>query len=197
MKYTPLKSIAAGLYISIGCAASIATGSKIIGAIAFSVGLIAVILLGADLYTGKICYARRGDALPLLATLLTNLLTAYVCGALYQIANNPLSTFTIKSAKPIPLTLLGGVVCGILIFAAVEGYRSSKSILSIVFPVATFILVGGEHCIADAFYFGASGCAGVFGWAWLSAVIVGNTIGGLLAGYRWREDLLGKLATKE
>jgi len=75
-----------------------------------------------------------------------------------------------------------GFMCGILMYIAVDGYKKSKVCgwLVTIMCVASFILCGFEHSIADAFYidmstFGDHQCHKYF---FLFLVIVGNLLGG-------------------
>ena len=83
-----------------------------------------------------------------------------------------------KAAQP-PLTaLLLGVGCGMMMYTAVEGYKRTKSLLLVVFPVAAFIFCKFDHCIADLFYFAYAGALPPAHY--LPAVALGNTLGALL-----------------
>jgi formate/nitrite transporter FocA (FNT family) len=81
--------------------------------------------------------------------------------------------------------LILGVMCGMLMYIAVDGYKKNRYcgwIISI-FAVAVFIMCGFEHCIADAFYIDVS-TFGKYQWHkyfFLFTVIVGNLLGGQLA----------------
>ena len=37
-------------------------------------------------------------------------------------------------------------------YIAVNGYQKTKEILYAIVPVAAFILIGANHCVADMFY---------------------------------------------
>ncbi len=56
-----IKSIAAGIMISIGGAAFLSCENRYVGAFLFCVGLISVVALGFNLYTGKIGYVLDND----------------------------------------------------------------------------------------------------------------------------------------
>lgn len=188
-----LSGFLAGLLISIGGAVFLAcyAENKFVGALLFSVALLCICIKGFSLYTGKIGYLpekhSRDDLSVLLLGLAGNLLGTVACG--YLIA------FLFPSLKEVALTLcngklaqqppyLGGclraVLCGILVYLAVDIYRSNKSVLGIVFCIPVFILSGYEHSIADMFYFAASGIVSweAFGYLWM--IILGNSVGALL-----------------
>lgn len=73
-----------------------------------------------------------------------------------------------------------GIFCGLLMYAAVEGYKRVQNPLILCFCVAVFILCGFEHCIADMFYYSLAG-----GWngdviVRILVITVGNSLGGML-----------------
>lgn len=49
--------------------------------------------------------------------------------------------------------IFSGMMCGACIQLAVYNYSNNHSYLSAILPVMMFILIGGEHCIADSFYY--------------------------------------------
>lgn len=91
MKWKQLisKSILAGLLISLGATAFLTANNKIVGALLFSIGLTAVILLEANLYTGKIGYVNNKVKLfDAVIILFINLLVASICGLIFYGAKN-------------------------------------------------------------------------------------------------------------
>lgn len=83
------KSTLAGLLISLGATAFLTADNKIVGALLFSIGLTAVILLEANLYTGKIGYVNNKMKLVDAAVILIlNLLAASICGLIFYSAKN-------------------------------------------------------------------------------------------------------------
>lgn len=166
--------ILAGALISIACMAYRECGNHIVGSIAFAVGLVLVCILGADLYTGKIGYAKPKDWIKMLIMLILNLLTAALLGALSP------GFAPDKLAIPLLPAFGRAVLCGILVFAAVEGWNRTKNIMAVALPTATFVLIGAEHCVADAFWISA---AGAWSWdavLWLLVVAAGNSIGSIV-----------------
>lgn len=166
--------IVAGVLISIACMAYRACGDHVVGSIAFTVGLVLICILGADLYTGRIGYATRRDWPEMVAMLLINLLTAAAMGAMAPGGGPD------KLAVPLLPAFGRAVLCGVLVYAAVEGWRRTQQILAVAIPTAAFVLIGAEHCVADAFWISA---AGAWSWdaaLWLAVVIVGNSVGAIV-----------------
>ena len=68
-------------------------------------------------------------------------------------------------------------------FIAADGYKTIKNptaqVFAIFLPVIVFILSGFEHCIANMFYFGASGIINSDSVIYLAIVVIGNSVGGM------------------
>lgn len=64
----------AGIAIAIGTIAYLSVDNKIVGSALFSIGLISVLLLKWNLYTGKIGYAKKSDALLMATVFLGNII---------------------------------------------------------------------------------------------------------------------------
>lgn len=165
--------ILAGVFISIACMAYRACGDHLIGSAAFAVGLVLVCILGADLYTGRIGYAKWRDWPEMVAMLLINLLTAAAMGALSPGFGPD------KLAVPLLPAFGRAILCGVLVYAAVEGWRRTKQIGAVAFPTAAFVLIGAEHCVADAFWIMSTGAWSWYAALWLAVVIIGNSIGSI------------------
>ena len=192
---TFIKAIVAGIFIGIGGTVYLLVESKVIGAVLFSVGLFAICTLGYNLFTGKVCYAL--DNKP---SYLIDLILIWIGNLIGTISLSIILSFTriypalnekalgIVTTKfqdqPLSLLLLG-VLCNILIYLAVEGYKNNPhelgKYLSIIFGVSVFILCGFEHCVADMYYISIANA-----WTYAHAieciviVTIGNIIGGLL-----------------
>lgn len=178
------KSALAGLLISLAGAVFLRCDNTIAGAALFSVGLLAVLLLGADLFTGKIGYAKDLKSFGSCAVMLVvNLGVAGLLGWLFSLASGGgISAMASRLEKPVWRILLDSAGCGALIYIACEGWAKSKSPLIPIGCVMAFILAGFEHCVADAFYLGASGLS----WQGIGFVLIvafGNSIGSLTV--RW------------
>lgn len=187
-----LYAVLAGIAISIGGAAFLASDSRGLGAALFSVGLFAVCTLGLNLFTGKICYALDHPPAYLLDCLviwLGNFLGAWLSGNALALTrlNFQEKAAVICQAKledsPLSLFILA-VFCNILIYLAVESYRNNPhelgKYLGLFLGVAVFVMVGFEHCVANMFYFSV---AGMWRGESLLAILImsaGNAVGGLL-----------------
>ena len=188
-----LLAVLAGLSISIGCVAFLASGNKIVGALFFVIGLFMVCNFNFNLFTGKVCYTLDNKPIYLgkLAIIWVGnfagaALAALAVGAT-RLENLMATAQTIVETKMndslLSLFLLG-IMCNILIYLAVHGYKTFDNplakTLALVFGVSVFVLCGFEHCVADMFYFAFAGA-----WNWsmvgrLCMITLGNIVGGLL-----------------
>ncbi len=190
----------AGMLISIGgavflaCYAKNADGSLAfsyyVGAFLFPVALLCICMKGYSLYTGKIGYVlsahKKEDISVLLLGLAGNVLgTAafgYLCGWVFPNMKETATVLcTAKLGQGYLFGLLRAVLCGILVYLAVDIYKNNnKSVLGVLIGIPVFILSGYEHSIADMFYFAVYGVATwqSFGYIWM--IIIGNSLGALL-----------------
>ena len=183
LKQLVSKSTLAGLLISLGATAFLTADNKTVGALLFSIGLTAVILLEANLYTGKIGYVNsKAKLISAALILIQNLLVALVCGLIfYSTKNNVCENLWLnKLTKSWHEFLFDSIGCGICIYLSVELYKKTGSIFVIVLGVLVFILSGFEHCIADIFYLSASMSFDLKSILYILIAIIGNSIGSLL-----------------
>lgn len=170
-----LMSIMAGLYISLGAQGFIVTYDNVfLRAAVFPVGLMLIILVGGELFTGNCLMTfallqkkiKAGDYVKnLLQVLVGNFIGALLIvvllyfGGVYN--NQSFSEVIIKVANSkLSLTftqaLCRGILCNILVtlgvwFATTAGDTTGK-ILGCWFPIMLFVLCGYEHIVANMFY---------------------------------------------
>lgn len=183
LKQLVSKSTLAGLLISLGATAFLTVDNKTVGALLFSIGLTAVILLEANLYTGKIGYVNsKAKLISAALILIQNLLVALVCGLIFYSTKNNIceNLWLNKLTKSWYEFLFDSIGCGICIYLSVELYKKTGSIFVIVLGVLVFILSGFEHCIADIFYLSASMSFDLKSILYILIAIIGNSIGSLL-----------------
>lgn len=175
----------AGAYIALGAmfytltmtGADAALGSaRLLGGVAFSLGLILVLVGGAELFTGNVLIVL-GWAAGRITTgaLLGNWGLVYVgnfLGALGMavliwwsgahhiggdaLAKTALSLAGAKEALPFWTAFVRGVLCNVLVCMAVwlcfAARDVASKILAIVFPISAFVALGFEHSIANMFF---------------------------------------------
>ncbi|MCH5303782.1 MAG: formate/nitrite transporter family protein [Ruminococcus sp.] len=178
-----IKSILAGIAISIGGIVYLSCENKVVGAVLFSLGLIAVVSLGLSLYTGRIGYVLDNNKSFFAYTMLS--IVGNVVGCIITgIVKSPVGEvekIVLAKLEKAPINLfVDAVFCGILIYICVEIYKKKNTFLAILFCVPAFILCGFEHSIADTFYIVNARVFSVEALVFLLIVIVGNGVGGLL-----------------
>lgn len=179
-----LLAIAAGLLIGLGAVASstAAHGLKnagmvrLVSGLIFPIGLMMVILLGTELFTGNslmVTAAIRGDIswarlLRNWAIVYTgNFVGAIVLAALMaffgqlSIGGGDLAIYTAKvaaakSALPWVNAFVLGIFCNLMVCIAVylanTAQDTSGKLFAIFFPIMGFVLAGFEHCVANMYY---------------------------------------------
>ena len=183
-----IKSILAGLMIAIGALAYVNTPNSIIGAFLFSIGLLTILFMNLNLYTGKIGYIRKISSIPsLLIILLANFIG---CCILFIVPSADSAIMNLKLQIPWYYVLGKSFFCGILVYIAVDQFKQNRAWVTLI-AVPAFILSGCEHCIADFCYMILTR---TFTWQsllFLLLVVIGNSIGALAF------SLIGEYANKK
>lgn len=200
-----ISGMIAGLAISLGGTVFLSSDSKMIGAVAFTVGLFTVCTMGLNLYTGKICYIFENDRnyalnLPIiwLGNLAGTFLTAQVL-LMSRIAptlrEKAATLCEIKLSDNLLSIFILAIFCNMLIYIAVDGFKNNPhelgKYLALFFGVVVFILCGFEHCVANMFYFSIAGVWSARTLLYVIVMTFGNSVGGLLL------PLLRRLVSKK
>lgn len=205
-----LLGICAGAAIALGGFLNIITNAyipdpwgKILGSGLFPIGLILVCFLSFALYTGKVGYTLNNKPkylLYLLTVYIGNLLGAMGFGLLiFLFTQNvqPIRDVSVAIAeKKTAFDSVGkyfevfgfACLCGMLVYIAVFNYKSFKRIVwkvvGIIIPIALFVYLGFDHCVANMFYFmnGFYGRSFTNGMVYvnLALVTLGNSVGAIL-----------------
>lgn len=143
------QSILSGILVGLGVVLQIQVQNAYIGAMLFSIALLAIIECDLKLYTGKIGFFRIKETKNLLIILIGNLVGVLIpifCSLFKNgFYNRIIEISNVKFANGYIELFLYGLMCGVLMFIAVY----CKKPLITVFCIMTFILSGYEHCIAD------------------------------------------------
>ncbi len=199
------KSILSGIMIAFGCSVYLSCVDKglgWLGAFLFSAGLFTICEYGFNLYTGKVGYIafrfKDLDYLGLVILILIfNLLTTFCLGILIgknfeAVRNVALQIYSAKFQMPLWKLFLSGILCGILMYLAVDTWKRGSKIGCFIY-VPLFILCGFDHSIANSFYNGAALAEHTFtlqNLVIVLIVILGNAVGGMLVPILtrdWRE----------
>jgi len=206
-------SCLAGAFIALGAAAYTAVmagadfsygPSRALGGLVFSMGLILVVVAGAELFTGNALIVMAWvDGRIGIASLLRNWIFAYLgnfAGAIVVVllmsSSGLLAGPVAEAAQRIgaaklalgwPEALARGILCNMLVCLAVWLTFAARSvndkILAIVFPISAFVLLGYEHSIANMYLIPAAWAAGTpVDIAGLTGNLVPVTIGNIIGG---------------
>ncbi|NNE64990.1 MAG: formate transporter FocA [Pyrinomonadaceae bacterium] len=180
-------SVLAGAFIAFGAVlatlvttdsgSSIPVGiSRLLGGIVFSVGLILVVVGGAELFTGNnlivMSWASRktstaavlrnwalvfvGNFIGSISIAVFIFLSGHLNGIGGKIGENALQIATRKLSLGFVEAVVLGILCNVLVCLAVWLSFSARSttdkILSIVPPITTFVACGFEHSIANMYF---------------------------------------------
>ena len=210
-------AVLAGAFIALGAmfATTVLAGAdgaipfgvgRLLAGIVFGLGLILVILAGAELFTGNtlMVMAWAAGKLPLIdmlrawtivyignfigavgTALLVFLSGQYLAGH-GAVAAVVLKIAAEKTALPFSQALFLGILCNVLVCLAVWlslGARTtSGKVLAVVFPVSAFVAAGFEHSVANMYFIPL----GLFVKAWGPAALLsqlGDTAA--YAGLTW------------
>ncbi len=151
--------------------------SRLLGGLAFSLGLVLVAVAGAELFTGNnliamawaegkvssaevlrnwiiVCAANFAGAAGLA-------LLVYLSGHLGMndgaVAAQAVKIAAAKAALPASEAFFRGVLCNVLVCMAVWMAFAGRSVvdrtLAIIFPISAFVAAGFEHSIANMYFF--------------------------------------------
>lgn len=177
---TSKRSILAGIFIGIGGMIYLSVESKILGAALFALGILAVLVLECNLYTGKVAYIQtKEDIIPLLLMCFRNFVGIFIIGLIASIAlkEKAVPIVIAKLSTPLWYVFLKAVLCGVAIYLSVELYKRTKEFWLAVMPIMIFILCGFEHCVANIFYFSASLTFDIKMIPFTIVCIIGNGVG--------------------
>jgi formate/nitrite transporter len=150
--------------------------ARVLGGVAFSLGLILVVVAGAELFTGNnlLVMATVTGRIPAYR-FLQNMVVIYCAnfvGAVglaglvalsgqWQMGSSAVGKTAVaiaaaKCALPFGEAFFKGVLCNILVCLAVwlamAGRTVTDKVLAIVFPVAAFVACGFEHSVANMYF---------------------------------------------
>lgn len=181
--------------------------TRMIGGFGFCLGLVLVVIAGAELFTGNNLIAMAwASGLVTTSQVIRNWVIVYLgnaSGCLLTamlvvwsgvdklgggaVGKAAIAIAASKAALTIPEALARGILCNALVCLAVwlalGGRTVIDKVVAIVFPIAAFVTVGFEHSIANWFFFpwalALGGQLHLGGMAQnLVAVTIGNVLGG-------------------
>ncbi len=150
--------------------------SRLVGGLAFSLGLILVVVAGAELFTGNnLMVMAWADRRITTTELLRNWTIVYVANAfgavglavLVYLSNHGslnggavaaayIKIASAKTSLPFGEAFFKGVLCNLLVCLAVWLALAARSVtdkvVAVVFPTSAFVAAGFEHCIANVYF---------------------------------------------
>ncbi len=148
---------------------------QVLGGLAFSLGLILVVVGGAELFTGNNLIVMawlsgrvstpellRNWAIVYVGNFIGSLALVWlvVLSAQYVLADQAVGATAVKIAAakcqmPFSVVVARGILCNLLVCLAVwlcySACSTTDKILAIVFPITAFIAGGFEHCVANMY----------------------------------------------
>lgn len=219
-----LQGILAGMFIAIGAIGyfKLVTYTmdpglgKFLGALIFPTGIIAILLLGSELFTSD-CMAilsvyKKSIKLNSFFKMLLTVLGANLVGAIVItllstgggiFSDSMLEVISAsavaKTTMPVSRMFISAILCNIIVCGGVMMAYSAKTdvgkIMAVWFPIAVFVLSGTEHIVANMFYLTMAFVNGaditILGILVSFAVVtLGNFIGGgvVIAGANYYID---------
>lgn len=156
------RGLLAGICISLGGCIFLKLGG-VSGAILFAFGLIAVVSMKLNLFTGKAQFVwganpegpyETGGYVWLFSILALNILGCIAMAALLSTPELQGNALTIIEKRLDSSPLRNGLLaigCGFIMTLAVQNASKGKW-LPLLFGIPAFIICGLPHCIADAYY---------------------------------------------
>lgn len=150
--------------------------ARALGGIAFSLGLVLVVVAGAELFTGNnLLVMAWADRRISSAELLRNWILVYFANAVgatglallvylshhadmnqHGVAEAYVRIAAAKTALPFAQAFFKGVLCNLLVCLAVwialAGHSVTDKIIAVVFPISAFVAAGFEHSVANMYF---------------------------------------------
>ena len=149
--------------------------ARLLGGVVFSLGLVLVVVAGAELFTGNnlmvMAWASRristgelarnwaivyvGNAVGAAGLALVVYLADHAASNGGLIGAQYVKIAAAKASQPFWEAFMKGVLCNLLVCLAVwislAGRTVTDRILAIVFPISAFVAAGFEHCVANMY----------------------------------------------
>ncbi|MBI4823927.1 MAG: formate/nitrite transporter family protein [Nitrospirae bacterium] len=150
--------------------------SRVLGGVTFSLGLVLVVIAGAELFTGNnllvmAWVSRRISTVELIKNwlivfianfigsigiVLFVILSGYWKMSGGAVGEEALSIAAYKVTLSFGEAFFNGVLCNLLVCLAIwltlAGRSVMDKILAIIFPISAFVAAGFEHCVANMYF---------------------------------------------
>lgn len=193
-----VKSILAGIAIALGGVIYLLLmeTNKIAGALFFAVGILMVMEFKLLLYTGYVPTQRENQTFldytinsmfVFIGNLIGGALTAGLLALTRlkdQLYAASLKVCEVKLNDNLLSIFILSIFCGIIIAGIVKATNLKHKVLYVAMMIATFILCGYEHVVANSFYFSFSlKLFTLEGLLFMLVCLLGNFVGGLICSF--------------
>ncbi len=190
-----IKSFLAGMLITLSVTVYLLIENKYLGSFLFSFGLITILVFKFYLYTGKVGYIINEKASYILKVLLIAIGNALGCivtsflimnTRIYETFKDSANLISaIKLSDDFLSILILSIFCGVLMFIAVDNFKTKKEDNSkyfiVVLAVMVFLLSSFEHSIANIAYLNYGNLLfTIDGLLFILVVLLGNAIGTMI-----------------
>ena len=212
---TAMLGMCAGGFIGLGAlfytlVASDATlgfaATRVLGGLVFSLGLILVVVAGAELFTGNnLMVMAWADRRITTSELMRNWIVVYAANAVgaaglaivVYLANHGamnggavgaayVKIAAAKTSLPLAEAFFKGVLANLLVclgvWLALAGRSVVDKILAIVFPITAFVAAGFEHSVANMYFLTLGMLLSDWNWSGIVANLVPVTLGNIVGG---------------
>ena len=174
----------AGMFIAVGacCSSAAVFGienaglAKVVAGVIFPIGLMLIVLIGGELFTGDCLmfmgvlagkYRIRSMFRVLALVFVSNMMGAVLVAGLvflsgqYDLGGAALGAYTIKVAVgkaslSFSKAITSGILCNVIVCLAVlMAYCATDvvgKLFAVFFPIMAFVIGGFEHCVANMYY---------------------------------------------
>jgi formate/nitrite transporter len=145
---------------------------RVLGGAVFSLGLLLVVVAGAELFTGNNLIAMawadgkvssRELLVNWLVVCLSNFVGALGLAALVLLSGHAeqysaiyLRILEIKTSLPVGKAFFSGILCNVLVCMAIWMSLAGRSVvdkaIAILFPISAFVAAGFEHSVANMYF---------------------------------------------
>lgn len=191
-----IKSILAGVAIAIGGTIFLLCENKIVGALFFSVGILMVMEFKLLLYTGYVPTQRKNQKfldylLNSTFVFFGNLIGGAATAGLLALTRlrstlyeKTVAICDVKVNDSIISVFILAMFCGFIIAGIVKATNLKHKVIYVAMMIATFILCGFEHVVANCLYVTSSLALFTFkGLLFMLVCLCGNFVGGLLCSF--------------
>ena len=190
------RAILAGILVGMAGTIYLSMKDPILGSFSFAFGLLTIAAYGYSLYTGKIGYIIDHPPhflIDILIIILGNFLGIFLLVQLLlysgfnHLGEQALNILETKLSHTYTESFARSILCGILMYVAVDGYKKHSNdvakVVIVFFAVVIFITAKFEHSIANMFYLTLTGTWSFSASVYILIMLAGNGVGAVLINF--------------